>query len=401
MLAKLRARFPAFETEITLFARCCEALPDVLRGTADPLHLLFPGGSLEDAGKLYRETPSARTYNALVRDAIAAAVRNVPPDHALRIIEIGAGTGGTTSHVLPVLPAARTEYVFTDVSPHFLNRARTEFAGFPVVRYELLDITRDPAEQGFRPGTFDVVIAANVLHATPDLRQTLRNVAHLLAPNGLLVLYEVVGRQRFADLTVGLTEGWWAFNDPDIRPSYALLPRKAWRDVLADTGFTGVSIIPGDDAQGALRDQAVILAHGGAEAGASATSVAKAAAAEPASTPRGAKDNVGSAPAGSWLVLADAGGTGEALAKELRGRGLRCTVVTQGAGFNAAEPDHITVDPDSPDDLRRLLAEAPAPIEGVVHLWSLDAAVPRDLAPEALLPRVGARAEPRCSSRRR
>src|SRR5690606_8311788 len=179
----------------------------------------------------------------------------------------------------------------------------------------------------------------NVLHATPDLRETLRNAARLLAPGGLLVLYEVVARQRFADLTVGLTEGWWAFDDPEIRPSYALLPRKAWRDVLAETGFTGVAIIPGDDAEGVLRDQAVILAHGGVEAGASATPVAKAAAAEPATTPRGADDDVGSAPSGSWLVLADASGTGEALAKELRGRGLRCTVVTHGAGFDAAGPD--------------------------------------------------------------
>src|SRR5690606_18332510 len=83
MLAELRARFPTFETEITLFTRCCAALPDVLRGSADPLQLLFPGGSLEDAGKLYRDTPSARTYNALVRDAVAAAVRDVPPDRVL------------------------------------------------------------------------------------------------------------------------------------------------------------------------------------------------------------------------------------------------------------------------------------------------------------------------------
>jgi len=385
MLAELRARFPAFETEITLFARCCEALPDALRGDVDPLQLLFPGGSLEDAGKLYRETPSARTYNGLVRDAIATAIRDVPADRALRIIEIGAGTGGTTSHVLPILPAGRTEYVFTDVSPHFLNRARTEFASFPFVRYELLDITRDPEEQGFRPGTFDIVIAANVLHATPDLRQTLRNVARLLAPNGLLVLYEVVARQRFADLTVGLTEGWWAFNDPDIRPSYALLPRKAWRDVLAQTGFTGVAIIPGDDAEGVLRDQAVILAHGGASAGSLATPTSQDVTATAASTPRGANDDVGSTLTGSWLVFADTGGTGEALAKALRERGLRCVVVTRGAGFDAVRPDHIAIDPDSPDALRRLLAEAPPPVRGVVHLWSLDAAVPLGAEPEALL----------------
>ena len=49
--------------------------------------------------------------------------RRLPDDRKLRILEVGAGTGGTTAHVLPLLPADRTEYLFTDVSPLFTARA--------------------------------------------------------------------------------------------------------------------------------------------------------------------------------------------------------------------------------------------------------------------------------------
>ncbi|MGI9183167.1 MAG: type I polyketide synthase, partial [Longimicrobiaceae bacterium] len=67
----LRQRFPQFDTELMLVARCAGSLAGVLRGEIDPLQLLFPGGSLDDAEKLYQETPVARTYNALVREAVA------------------------------------------------------------------------------------------------------------------------------------------------------------------------------------------------------------------------------------------------------------------------------------------------------------------------------------------
>ena len=63
-----------------------------------------------------------------------------------------------------------------------------------------LDIERDPTVQGFDNRHFDVVIAANVLHATRDLRETFRHVRRLLAPQGLLVLLEILERQRWVDL---------------------------------------------------------------------------------------------------------------------------------------------------------------------------------------------------------
>ena len=84
------------------------------------------------------------------RGAVTAAIAALPPAARLRVLEIGAGTGGTTTYVLPLLPGDRVEYTFTDLSPLFLERAAEQFAAYPFMRRALLDIERDPALAGFR-----------------------------------------------------------------------------------------------------------------------------------------------------------------------------------------------------------------------------------------------------------
>src|SRR6185436_10294715 len=108
---------------------------------------------------------------------------------------------------------------------------------YDFVRYELLDIEQDPERQGFGAHQFDLVVAANVLHATRDLRQTLRHVKKLLAPGGILVLVEVTMALRWVDLIFGMTDGWWRFADADLRPGHPLLQEHQWLDLLSHNGF--------------------------------------------------------------------------------------------------------------------------------------------------------------------
>jgi acyl transferase domain-containing protein/SAM-dependent methyltransferase/acyl carrier protein len=258
----LLARFGEDNGELRNLRRCGPELARVLRGEQDPLQLLFPNGSFDEAARLYLTSPYSRTYNAALAAALQAAVAAAPAGARLRVLEVGGGTGGTTSYVLPALPADRAEYTFTDVSPLFLERAAEEFARFPFVRRALFDAERDPVAQGFEAGAYDVVIAANVLHATIDLRRSVENVQRLLAPGGLLFLLEGVGPERWVDLTYGLTEGWWRFADTALRPSYPLVSRTAWLGLLGGLGFTGAAAIPDDGwkARGAAQ-QALIVAR--------------------------------------------------------------------------------------------------------------------------------------------
>ena len=193
-----------------LLRRCGESLSEVLRGRRDPLELLF--GEEPGAADLYWKSPGARAVNRLVAEAVGAAVAGLPVDRHLSVLEVGAGTGATTGAVLPALPAGRTDYEYTDISAGFFGEAERRFGDSGVsLRYRALDIERDPGEQGFGRHGADVVLAANVLHATRDLSETLGHCRKLLAPSGLLVLVEGTEARGFLDLTFGLLPGWWRF----------------------------------------------------------------------------------------------------------------------------------------------------------------------------------------------
>jgi acyl transferase domain-containing protein/acyl-CoA synthetase (AMP-forming)/AMP-acid ligase II/acyl carrier protein/SAM-dependent methyltransferase len=262
-LAELTAAHPQCAAELALAARCGAAWADVLCGRQDALSVLFPEGSAELVEALYESSPVARHSNALVAEAVAAALKRLPQDRKLRILEIGAGTGGTTSHVLRRLPADRVEYVFTDVTPLFTARAAEKFADRSGLEFAVLDIERDPIEQGFPHHGFDLVLAANVLHATANLRVSLESVRLLLASEGLLVLLEGTRPQRLLDLIFGLTEGWWRFEDVGLRPAHALISREKWCEVLEDLEFAEPVGVPEEpaDAQ-ADSPQLVLLARG-------------------------------------------------------------------------------------------------------------------------------------------
>lgn len=216
--ARLIARFSGVTGELSTLRRCGPNLAQVLRGEQDALQLLFPGGSFAEARELYVESPYARCYNGALVEALKAAIRKLPDGAKLRVLEIGAGTGGTTSYVLPALPRQHREYTFTDLSGLFLDRARERFGDFSGLRTARLDIEKDPFAQGFERAAYDVVIAANVLHATADLTLTMTHVRDLLAPGGLALMLEGVAPERWVDLTFGLTDGWWRFTESGAAP---------------------------------------------------------------------------------------------------------------------------------------------------------------------------------------
>ena len=258
--ADLGQRAGRFRAELDLIDRCGTQLPDLLRGTVDVLEVLFPGGSSAQMEGIYRDSPMARTFNELVGRAVAAAIAPVPADRRIRILEVGAGSGATTESVLAVLGGRDVDYTFTDISPSFTTKARRRFRDTPFVRSATLDASVDPETQGFAPAGYDVIVAANVVHATPNLEVTLRHLRQLLAPGGQLVLLEATTRERFSDLTVGFTPGWWAFEDVDRRPDYALLSRDGWQDLLGATGFGPCAVAPSAAGTSSLRREAVVLA---------------------------------------------------------------------------------------------------------------------------------------------
>jgi len=243
--------------EVEMLLRAGAGLADALRGRTDPLELLFPGGDTRSAETLYGEVPTSVYFNGLIAEILSGIAAAGRP---LRVLEIGGGTGGTTARLIERLPPG-TRYVFTDIGPSFVERARDRFGHREGMDFQVLDLERELVDQGLDPHSFDVVIGANVVHATSDLAATLARVRRVMAPGGRLVMLEVTSPRRWFDLTVGLTSGWWAYTDTDLRRDGPLLDRQGWLDLLRRAGFNAPSALDGDpDLPGSRGRQAVLVA---------------------------------------------------------------------------------------------------------------------------------------------
>ncbi|MGZ9225612.1 MAG: methyltransferase, partial [Anaerolineales bacterium] len=240
--------------------RCGTKIVPILTGRENPLETLFPEGSYNTVDYLYHDWSLIRYFNGILRTIMEELTRQFQSYRKIQILEIGAGTGGATAAVLPSLPVDRTEYDFTDMSDFFLVRAQEKFKDYPFVRYGILNIEQAVEAQGFGGHHYDVVIAANALHATRDLEQTLANARELLASGGFLLLFEGTNYLSWFDITTSLIEGWERFDD-GLRGETPLLSGDQWQNVLKTSGFEKVAVFPQDPSLAELFAHHVILAQ--------------------------------------------------------------------------------------------------------------------------------------------
>ncbi|MEL6880506.1 MAG: beta-ketoacyl synthase N-terminal-like domain-containing protein, partial [Cyanobacteria bacterium J06607_10] len=262
---QLLSEYPEAEADLTLIRRCGAQLADVLQGKVDPLTLLVPGGDAGDLFRLYHESPGSQLMNQQVQQIVLSLASH--QQRPIRILEIGGGTGGTTAELLPALnwqaveqqlangSESQTElfsYTFTDISPLFVAQAKERFSDYSSLTCQPLDIERSPVEQGFELGAYDVVIAANVLHATANVEQVLEQVRSLLTPGGQLVLLEGTRPLLWLDLIFGMTAGWWK------RDTHPLMTVRQWQRSLEGAGFERPRSVV--SAQGDALPQSVLVA---------------------------------------------------------------------------------------------------------------------------------------------
>lgn len=365
--------YPRSASEVQLQRTTGNALAGVLCGEIDPVHLLFPGGSSELLETFYVDAFDFPAYNELVPAAVERAIASLPQRRTLRVLEVGAGTGSLTKAVLPVLPKDQTEYLFTDLGPAFLSKAKQRFSDSPFIRYTTLDIERDAVDQGIAHGSIDFILASNVLHATADLKNTLSNLKSCLAPGGMLMFEEVVRRRAAWDNVFGLLEGWWKYTDTDLRGESALLEREQWKSLLGECGFMDAGCFhcsPHD----AEAEQSVFIAFA------------------PPQSEHAEPSSESQSDLGSYLLFADQSGVAQNVAIDLRKRGHRAIILnadlsSSGPSVSEQGVDEFIISATSKSDLAEVLnktIEQDQPLRGIIHCWSLDHPSTQQLSTEML-----------------
>ncbi|KAL4999764.1 hypothetical protein BDV10DRAFT_200455 [Aspergillus recurvatus] len=220
----------------------------------DPLQVVFES---DQARIFYDHLFQTLCANGHLAEYLDLAAHENPD---LNILEVGAGTGGMTGHVLAALQRreARTgarsfaTYTYTDISPAFFEKAQTlwpELLADGRLKFSVLNASEPIVSQGFTPGSYDIVIAAT----------TVRNVRTALKPGGHLILLEPVSPDKIAtNFMAGLVPGWWVARE-EWRGNSAAVSEVIWDQILRANGFSGSDFVLRDHASEECHIMSIIV----------------------------------------------------------------------------------------------------------------------------------------------
>ncbi|KAL9093353.1 MAG: hypothetical protein Q9165_004094 [Trypethelium subeluteriae] len=227
--------------DLRLIVAVGEHIPDAVRGKTTILEHMLKDNMLDE---VYKRGIGFAKFNSYLAKMLKQIAHRFPH---MRILEIGAGTGGASKTVLEELDGTFSSYTYTDISTGFFEKASDLFREYSdKMIFKAFDVEKAPAEQGYEEHSYDVIIASNVLHATKSLQTTMENTRRLLKSGGYLVLLEVTnnGPLRIGNVTCGLS-GWWVGFEDGRKYAPTITPA-GWNSVMRRTGFSGVDTITPD-----------------------------------------------------------------------------------------------------------------------------------------------------------
>jgi len=246
--AELYNQVQEYKAEGRLAYRMGSNIVSVLRGETDPLQLMFGQDDILD--QVYADLVRLGNLPVLLAKYLQIFGENRTN---LRVLEVGAGTGSSTEavirHLAPVsddghlLRSSVLQYTYTDISSAFFEKARDKFKLWQsVFEYKVLHAEKDIESQGFQSGTYDIIVAQNVIHATEDLHSTLSNLRKLLKPGGRILIQEGMRQDYFwSALAFGQLSGWWLSKEETRRWS-PFASKQQWATLLEEAGFDGVEL---------------------------------------------------------------------------------------------------------------------------------------------------------------
>ncbi|KAL3470338.1 hypothetical protein BJX99DRAFT_267529 [Aspergillus californicus] len=195
---------------------------------------------------VYLNEPMYAAVSRVLSSFLGHAFSGTSNGGNVQILELGGGTGATTEHLLDDLVRCGVPftYTFSDIAAPFVAAAKRKFAGRKNVEFEVIDIEKAPVES--LTGKFHAVISANGIHTTKHLESSTRNIYKMLRPDGFTALIQFTRNMYCFDLTFGLFDGWWRFEDGR---THIIASERFWDTSMRKAGFQHVSWTEGESTE--------------------------------------------------------------------------------------------------------------------------------------------------------
>ena len=241
---RMLQRHPLYDSETKLLHVIGSRLADCLMGKAEPLSLLFGDRhNRELLADFYANSQMLKAATRLLAEFFNSAFSSTQSEGTLCILEVGAGTGGTTKYLVEFLTRCGVsfEYTFTDISMALVSQAKRNFSSYPQMRFMIFNCDKPAPPELLQK--FHIVISTNCIHATSNLTTSTGNILPTLREDGALCLLEFTRNLYWFDLVFGLLEGWWLFSDGR---KHALSSESFWNSSLRAAGYKHVNWTDGD-----------------------------------------------------------------------------------------------------------------------------------------------------------
>lgn len=162
----------------------------------------------------------------------------------LRILEVGAGNGRATRQILANLSSNAggrlVKYTYTNTDDSSFEKAAEKFKEWStMMEFKVFDIEKEPSQQGLEEGSYDVIVASQVLHPTSLISTALGNCRKLLKQGGHIVVTELTNKMARRTVMFGVFSDWW-MGENDERIWGPELSEDQWDRRLRSEGFSGV-----------------------------------------------------------------------------------------------------------------------------------------------------------------
>ncbi|MCP4990324.1 MAG: SDR family NAD(P)-dependent oxidoreductase [Colwellia sp.] len=263
---ELRNRFPDIKAGIAFIDHCVKHYKKALSGEIEAIEVIYPEGCSDLLNQVDEATTDPQTtmvYMKLLTEEIIKIVDR-EKSKKIRILEVGGGNGYMTELLSEAIKDRNNvEYYFTDIGRSFVLNAekKAKHKGHGFMKFSVLDISEDGHQQGMDKYSFDIIFGLNVVHATKSIKESIANLRKLLKPNGIMAVIETVRSDRWVNMIWGLAEGWWYFEDKEIREYSPLLDIDKWDKVFKDLGFGFVKSFPVDNECRMTGDCGLVIAQ--------------------------------------------------------------------------------------------------------------------------------------------
>ncbi len=179
--ADLFQTFPNRQAELLLLAQAGDA---VLRRLTEKEEITLNPTALEH---LFDTAQYVTGRNKVLAQAFRRLVASWPQHRPMRVLEIGAWTGGLTANLLKFMPE-RCLWTATDPADEAVARLTRRFEQEPMVTVRNLSATDGFAAQGFGRGTFDIVLLSRPERLCKEPGLLLEEIRRVLADGGIAVV---------------------------------------------------------------------------------------------------------------------------------------------------------------------------------------------------------------------